>query len=208
MQIKHLNSTFPYIIIDELYDNQELSLIWEELLFLCYPYKIKRSSSDRGGAVLDGKLLKNNNSIYLDDFYQNREYSNILRVNRKIFKHFSEIFFNHDSWFYKNISFSLDNTQISYYEDNDNYESHQDRSMVTCLTWFYKEPKMFEGGNLFFPNYNLEIEVLNNRMIIFPSHIFHSVDMVKMDKSNQNKKYGRFCISQFLQNLMMVKTTN
>lgn len=208
MHIQHLNSIFPYIIIDNLYDENELSLIWEELLFLCYPHKLQRSSIDSGGAVYRGRLLKNTNHVYLDNFYLHREYSNILTVNRKIFENFNEIFFNHDSWFYKNISFSLDNTQVSYYEDNDNYEPHQDRSMVTCLTWFYKEPKIFEGGNLFFPEYDLEIEVLNNRMVIFPSNIFHSVNTVKIDKLHQNKKCGRFCISQFLQNLMVVETPN
>lgn len=203
MKIQYLNSTFPYILIDDFYSDQELNLIWEELLFLCYPHKLIKSTKETGGALsLDGELLKNTNHVYLDGFYSNRDYSNILRVNRKIFDNLQEIMWNHDSWFYKNLMFSLDYTQVSYYEDGDDYRPHQDCSHVTSLSWFYKEPKAFTGGDLFFPQYDVKIEVLNNRTILFPSHVFHSVDKIVMDQKNRNTKSGRFCISHFLQNTM------
>lgn len=208
MNIQHLEMGFPYILIDDFYTEIEISLIWEELLFLCYPHKLKRSSIENGGAFSNGRLLKHTNSEYIDNFYLHREYSNILTVNRKIFDYFDDIFDKHDSWFYKNQSFNQDFTQVSYYENGDEYEAHKDNSMVTCLSWFYKEPKRFEGGNLFFPENNLEIEVLNNRMVIFPSHIYHSVSKIKIDSLYRNKKYGRFCISQFLQNVMNQNSTS
>lgn len=203
MNIQYLNSTFPYILIDNFYDNNELSLIWEELLFLCYPHKLQKSSTETNGAMSpDGELLKYANHAYLDNFYAQRQYSNIMNVNRKIFQNLEEIFWKHDSWFYKNLTFTLDNTQVSYYEDGDEYKPHQDSSMVTSLSWFFKEPKAFTGGDLFFPEYDLKIEVLNNRTVIFPSHILHSVDKISMKEEDRNTKSGRFCISHFLQNIM------
>ena len=204
MKIQHLNHTFPYIIIDDFYNQEECSLIWEELTFLCYPCKLERSSIERGGAHVGGDLLKFTNDTYLDSFYSKREYSNILNLNRKVFNNHEKIFFAHNSWFFKNISFNIDYTQVVYYEDNDEYKAHQDCSLVTCLTWFYREPKKFNGGNLYFPEYDLEIEVLNNRMIIFPSVIIHTAKKVSMSEENRNKKLGRFCISQFLLSQMFV----
>ena len=201
MKITHLNSPFPYILIDDFYSENELSLIWEELLFLCYPHKMIRSSPETNGAMdANGNLLKHLNHVYLDHFYSQRHYSNILNVNRKLFNYLEEIFWKHESWFYKNLTFTEDYTQVSYYENGDEYQVHQDSSMITSLSWFYKEPKSFTGGDLFFPEYDVKIEVLNNRMIIFPSHIFHYVDKVMME--DNNKKSGRFCISNFLQNTM------
>lgn len=200
MKIQHINSHFPFIIIDDFYSENELDLIWEELFFLCHiPLKLRPSSIDQGAAVENGKILKTTHSVYLDGVYTQREYSNILNVNRKLFVEFDNIFETSDSWFYRNLTFNQDFTQVSYYENGDEYEAHQDNSMITCLSWFYQEPRRFTGGDLLFPDYDISINIANNRMVIFPSHIFHKVEKVKMDKQYENQKKGRFCISQFLQ---------
>ena len=36
MNIKYYEEIFPYIIVDDMYDEQQLEYIWEELNFLCY----------------------------------------------------------------------------------------------------------------------------------------------------------------------------
>ena len=93
MEIKNYNEPFPYIIIDDYYDKGELSLIWEELDFLCYPTKLRRATAQSGGAQTpEGTLLKLNYHSYLDGLYAFRDMSNILMVNRKLFGNQKEIY--------------------------------------------------------------------------------------------------------------------
>ena len=61
MNIQHYNEPFPYIIIDDYYDEKELEGIWEELRFLCYPDKLSKETAP----AFDGnnKILKSNGRI-------------------------------------------------------------------------------------------------------------------------------------------------
>ena len=146
---------FPHLIFKNFYNQEELDLIWEELNFLCYPTKLRRATAQSGGAQTpEGTLLKLNYHSYLDGLYAFRDMSNILMVNRKLFGNGYEIFRQHDSWFFKNLHINKDNTQVGYYEENDEYKTHIDSSTVTSLTWLYKEPKRFTGGDLIFPDFD------------------------------------------------------
>ena len=120
-------------------------------------------------------------------------------TNRKIFDKFDEIKSSHPSWFFNNFTCNFDTTQISYYEKNDYYGAHTDASILTALTWFYKEPKKFQGGDIFFTDYDLQHSIQNNSTLIFPSCIKHSVSTIEMGDENLNKRLGRFCMAQFFQ---------
>ena len=86
----------------------------------------------------------------------------------------------------------------SNYENNDEYKPHRDLARLTGITWFYREPKKFTGGNLRFPEFDMEIECKHNRVIVFPSSIHHGVDKVGMEEKDMGKKLGRFTMTQFL----------
>ena len=48
---------------------------------------------------------------------------------------------------------------------------------------------------------NIDIELKNNRLVLFPSWVFHEVDKIELDKeieSNGFSTYGRYCLSQFI----------
>ena len=62
MIIDIYNDKFPYMVIDNYYNEIELKLIWEELDFLSYPHKLKRATLDSGGAThkVTKELLKHN----------------------------------------------------------------------------------------------------------------------------------------------------
>ena len=120
MKITNYNEPFPYIVIDDYYERNELEYIWEELDFLSHPNKLKRATKRSGGASdNDGKLLKRNFHRYLDGIYVERELSNILTVNRKLFEDDCKLFRQHPHWFFQNVVFDADYTQVGYYEDND-----------------------------------------------------------------------------------------
>jgi hypothetical protein len=197
MKINCFDFEFPYVVIENTFNNEELELIWEELNFLCHPSKLYFPEKTGGTFDSQNNWLKKNKGIFLDDVYQNRDSSNILTVNRKMFDNINEIFLSHNSWFFKNFNCTEDYTLISYYENDDFYKEHIDVSMVTMLTWFYQEPKKFVGGNLIFPEFNHKININNNYTLIFPGMIKHAVEPVNMKEEDIGKKYGRFCMSQF-----------
>ena len=198
----YYNEPFPYILIDDFYNQSELDGIWEELDYLCNPKRMGRSSFERGAASKideDGvhHSVKNAWDLFLDSFFTSRDSSNILEINRKLID--KEIFKNHPHWLFNHLdALNEDNTLIMYYENNDEYKPHRDLARLTCLTWFYREPKKFTGGNLRFPRFDMEIECKHNRVIVFPSSIQHGVDKVGMEEKDMGKKLGRFTMTQFL----------
>ena len=195
MQIQCFENEFPYIIIDDYYNNDELTLIWEEINFL--KNKLVSSLEPISNSPKDfyGNNLKHNSLAYLDNTYINRGVSNILRINEKFIINDFEILRNHQHWFFKNVKPNIYYTSLSYYKDNDYYLPHWDECTVSSLTWLYKEPKAFTGGDLNFPDYDLTVKIKNNKTIIFPSCIKHQVFPVKMNDTIDNT--GRYCISQF-----------
>jgi hypothetical protein len=181
--IHQIEEPFPFLKIENLYDKDELKLIWQELDFLT----TKLENPENTGAAKDneGKSLKNNSGLLLDDVYQKRNISNILSINTKLF--LPEIInaFSDLSFGYQNIKkTNYDRTLISYYENGGYYKSHEDIAMYTAITWFFKEPKAFVGGDFYFTDYNLKIEIKNNITVLFPSFVKHSVDEVILENNN------------------------
>ncbi len=191
---------FPYIIIDNLYDKEELKGIWKELNFLVDKLPDHVDEHLDSSAVRDGEKLKVSKGIGLDAFYKERKSSNILNYNRKIFDVLKELRENKIglTFFFKNLRCNYDTSQAVYYENEDHYKSHWDVAKVTCLTWLHKEPKRYTGGDLIFTDYDIKIDCIPNRCIIFPGSVKHEVTKVSMDKKYTGKGYGRWTIVQFL----------
>lgn len=187
---------FPLIVIDDLYDDNEQKRIWGELDFL----ESKLMPPEEVGSAYDGdnKSLKNSNGLWIDDLYSDRNTSNILTANRKPLAIIDQECRNlPNDWWFRNTLLKDDFTLLSYYEDGGYYSKHSDIAHMTVLTWFYRTPKSFEGGNLTFNDYDLTIDCVHNRMVAFPSMIFHSVDKIIMDDKDMGKGLGRWCITQF-----------
>ena len=204
MKITSENKEFPYILIDDFYDQSELGEIWQELDYMCHPRRMARAAVENGAAwntdeYGNQQKLKTNWTMWLDNFFgPNRHKSNILEVNRKLLDNV-QIFENHPHWAINDVNaYKSDFTQIAYYENSDEYLEHRDSARLTCLTWFYREPKKFTGGTLYFPLWDIEIECKNNRVMCFPSMIPHGVTKVCMEEQDMGKKLGRFVMTQFL----------
>ena len=197
MDIQNFDCGFPYIVVDNLYDENELNIIWQELDFLSYSNKLQPPMETGSEVDLDGNFIKSNSGIFLEEIFSNLKYSNIFKVNRKLF---NIGIHKHPSWFFKHITYKLnyDSTLISYYDDGDYYAPHRDESTISTLTWLYREPKRFEGGDLYFTEYNECVRVKNNRALIFPGCIQHAVDNVSMEKNYRGKYLGRYCLTNFI----------
>ena len=205
MKLTLHNEPFPHAIIEDLYDSDEEKLIWDEIEFLSYRHKMG-NAKETGSAFDDvsGTYLKQNYGIHLDELYPNRDFSNILFATKKIWdpKLLEEISStDYSFWNYRRVN--TKHTLLSYYENSNQYKPHRDSSQFTALTWFYKEPKQFEGGDMCFPEYDHNITIKNNMCIIFHSFVQHQVTKVKMEAQKRNKygKFtglGRYSISQFM----------
>ena len=190
---------FPYICIDNFYTKEECEAIWQEIEFLSHPHKwsTPKDNPNDGAVDPDGKQLKRNKFLWLDDLYKIRELSNILCLNRKLF--YVAPWKTHDHWMFKTFKCFRDTTLLSCYDfDGSEYKLHNDKSYLTCLTWFYQEPKKYEGGDLILKDEHdiVMIESLNNRLLIFPSIIQHQVTPLKFNGTKMTD--GRYCMTQFL----------
>jgi len=200
-KINYYGDSSPVIVVENFYTESELSRIWRELEFLTYKEKMLTPEQTGAGVDLQGNVKKINVGLFLDYTYANRAVSDILTVNRKVFNmSFLESCTKKNPLFRGLSRSNCDTTLISYYENKGVYASHADSSSFTILTYFFKEPKEFTGGDLIFNDFDLKIEVKNNLLVLFHSPLMHEVTEVKMDKKDSDgfSGFGRYCMTQFL----------
>lgn len=86
---------------------------------------------------------------------------------------------------------------LTYYnQDNQEYKPHVDSSVITCIMWFHNGETNFTGGELYFPEFDIEVSPLHNTGIIFPSHIEHQVKPIQIIDKNRDSgriSYNIFC---------------
>ena len=190
---------FPHVTFHNFYNDNELKLIWEELDFYTKPDKLL-SAKEYGGVVTH----TNSKALWLDKVYigKYRELSNILKVTRKVFyKNITDVFANtHDCVSLASES-NYDNTKVRYYHDGEFYQPHIDKYVeFLAFSYFYREPKKFEGGELFFPKYDYKFNCDNNSLIMMPGWVEHGVSQVKIQDSDYFDGYGRYAITSFFGN--------
>lgn len=195
MQITLCKEPFEYIIIDDTYTEDELKFIFLELDFWSLSENLLPPNLTGSGICDDGKLKKKNKGVFLDVAYANRNYSNILKLNRNLYS----LPLKEPSVINNFIKYSnYDTTLVSYYENSEYYTPHADTSIVTALTYLYKEPKAFDGGDLILTDYGIAFEPWFNRTYIMPGVVEHEVTEVTMKQEDCGKGLGRYCISNFI----------
>lgn len=196
---------FPHLIIRNFYNQEELDLIWEELKFYTKPGKLLSAKDYLG--VVD---YTNAKALILDDIYLNynkkdedgpdyRKLSNILTVNRKVFDNdILGVLETLNPCCAQASKTTWDVTKVRYYHDGEGYEPHIDISMnFLAFSYFYKEPKKYTGGELYFPEYDYQFDCDNNSIIIFPGWVQHGVREVNIKNSDYFEGYGRYAITSF-----------
>jgi Rps23 Pro-64 3,4-dihydroxylase Tpa1-like proline 4-hydroxylase len=195
LQVTLCKEPFEYIIIDNTYTEEELKLIFLELEFWSLSNNLMDPEHTGTARCCDGTPKKNNKGMFLDDVYTNRKFSNIFKFKNKIF----QLQINEPSVIFNYLTTSnYDTTLVSYYENEDHYKSHKDASVLTAVTYLYKQPKVFEGGDLVLTDYSIACEPLFNRTYILPSVVEHEVTKVVMKSEDCGKGLGRYCISNFI----------
>ena len=193
------DKVFPFLIIDNFYNNEEEIKIWIDLELLHPLLKDEKTSTGNMAVDGDGNKKGDAKRVYLDTFFgNNRGQSNILTYYKKIVS--PEIIKTYTKNVPAGITFQSSDTdisQISYYDESGYYGEHHDLYMHTCLIWFYKEPKKFQGGDLKFIQSKTTVDCKHNRMVLFPSYYLHEVVRMDMNKEYINKGFGRYCLTHF-----------
>tara|TARA_B100000073_G_scaffold330063_1_gene318236 strand:- start:265 stop:876 length:612 start_codon:yes stop_codon:yes gene_type:complete len=185
----------PYLLVKNYFNDKDVDLMLTELRFLTP----KMTFQD--GIQLPTKDHKKNTQIGLDELYQDRKTSNILNTMDKIYEDSELIQTLKDmSWFYEIWGYTnLDNTFVAYYENSDYYRSHRDIAVISVMYWLWEEPKSFEGGNVHLTDYDIEIPLERNQLMIMPSSTHHAVDEIKMIRGvDKLSGMGRYCVVRFL----------
>ena len=195
MQVTLCREPFEYIIIDNTYTDEELKLIFLELDFWAVSGNLMGTEHTGTAKWENGEPKKQNKGVFLDDVYRERSYSNVLKFNRKIYG----IQLDKPSTILNQLKESNhDTTLVSYYENEAHYKSHKDYSVLTAMTYLYKQPKAFEGGDLVLTEYGYAFEPWFNRTYIMPGVVEHEVTEIKMKQEDCGKGLGRYCISNFI----------
>lgn len=188
------------VIFDNFHTEDELKLIWREIDFLQNPNKFKDVEYIKPAKDTEGNYMKRASGLFFESVYLDRTFSDILTINRKIFtEQFTQELISLNPIFRHVLLCNRDTTLLSYYKSGGYYDAHQDMSLITVLNYFNEEPKPFDGGNLLFNDFNIEIEIKNNRTILFPGCYSHQVLPITNLKEGHK---GRYCIAQFLNHVI------
>lgn len=187
------------VVVDNWYNEEEYNKVLNECKFL-QDYMLDPENTK--GAVKDGRILKKNKAVFINDIFRDFDQSYIGLNSYKLYQpELTKSFEDIDSLYHYLTHCNQHNCLVSYYEESDYYHSHKDDAVITMLTWLYEDPKAFNGGNLILRDKEdkavAEIECIANRSVIFPSFINHEVTSITMDEKDLNQKKGRFTVSQF-----------
>jgi hypothetical protein len=193
-------TTYPqgYAVIDQTFTDLELKTIWTSIDHIQNQGLFQRPHQT--GSAIDprtGQLLKNNRSLFLDDLDPKDHQPDLrplitsLWANRDLIKAMTAL---DPCWsLLNNINYAT--SLLSYYESGERYPPHRDRSVFTILTWLWREPKSWQGGELRLPTLGLTHPVGNNQSMIFPGSLLHEAlaPVMTTDQPGQ----GRYCLAQF-----------
>lgn len=199
IEILNLPDGTPFAIVQNLYSEQEEESILKELDYL-HSRKDLWLDPEYSGTAKDQEEnpLKSNKCIWMNSIYKQNNASAILSNNLKLYKEgIAETLAKENSWFKYLIHNAEFTTLLSYYENEEHYKPHRDSSILTTLTWFYKKPKAFKGGNIILEN-ETNIECCSNTMLIIPSVTLHEVTPVLLPEESRNNGLGRYTITTFV----------
>jgi len=199
-QVVGEGTTFPFVVVDNWYNEDEEKKIWKELEFYHSTENTERAETSIVARHHDGTSKSKAFRYYFDSWYNDKgiKKSHICNFTYKYRSpEFHKIIENCLPYYRSFSSTNVNCNLISYYEENDYYEAHYDSFEWTSLIWYYKEPNQFKGGDFMFPESGHTIKLKNNRMVMFPSCYLHQVTPVKFNTPPKEEGLGRYTITHF-----------
>jgi hypothetical protein len=153
---------FPHIAFEDFYDRDELTLVWQEINFI--------------------SRFKGTESFYLDHIYTDRKFSNLLRVNRKIFLSGVLTLFSEMSS--ELIDCSTVSNDLTLLKNCNNVDKENSLISTTsgfafsAFSSFFGEIEEAQGGRLHFPQHDYNLELKHNALTIVPGYVKYEVKKI------------------------------
>jgi predicted 2-oxoglutarate/Fe(II)-dependent dioxygenase YbiX len=200
MKYEIFKEPFTHIVIDDWLPWVHLLQVTNSVTALVPSLKVSKVNSDQGIVVSPNS--KSSKNLWLFQAYQNKQ----VEFNLPAFiegKIWSEDIKNilketQDSLFQTALYTDTSQMLLSKYADGDHYSWHRDYNpTITMNLMLAKEPLDFTGGDFVFGDWENKvvkktIPFKNNRLVIFPSRVFHCVTPVS--KKIANNLTDRFTI--------------
>lgn len=191
----------PVVWSDNFFSPKEIKIMQDESSKL---RTLGLVNDDTGSAKNEkGEELSKNNSVFLEKLYASElRLSDTINITRhRIFdKNLFEYLVSIHPYFYSMGGLNIQSgmlSLLSYYDSSQYYKPHRDTSFITVLTWFYENPKAFEGGDFIIEN-DFKIECKHGRTVFMPGYFLHEVTPVKMPEDKKEKGLGRYSITNFM----------
>ena len=171
---------YPFVVFDNVLSEEVYNNVLSEIKLL----ECNSKPPEKTGSAQDahGNALKRNSGVWLGEVYADYEFSHICNAMLSFYrKEVVKQIVQQDNAFIhldrKELKFDV---LLTNYSEGDYYKMHSDTSLFTTCLWLWEEPKSFEGGEFLFhfDERIEEVEIKNNRLVIFPGHYRHSVNTV------------------------------
>ena len=122
----------PYLLKRDVFSDEELRLIFDELQFLNNSY-LMQPPENTASAAIDGNIIKKNKGVFLRNVYCREDASSIIRLLKdkleQCVHEYSELHITNLTSAGTNELWFL----VSYYENADYYKPHEDATFATAL---------------------------------------------------------------------------
>jgi hypothetical protein len=203
MKIIYNDNPFFHISLESIFPKDNLKIIFEEISEL---EKYFKNPEFTGSATSHIEVLKKNTGIFLVE-YKNYENLKIIEFIDKILKKL-----NNNNWknntlkrMFKSLMWGSE--LINQYKNNDYYKPHTDSGIFSLVIFLWDNNSNFEGGDLFFPEYDYLHKCKNNHGILFFSKELHGVTPI-ISKEELSKRYSIVSFSQMDDNSSPNKKIN
>ena len=170
--------------------------IRKEMDFLQYFFQFSKDQG--GGQNADGSAKNANNVMFIEDIFAPPlyQFTRVYQETAKVLQELNEYCATHLEAKHSAMA-DLGNgfhwkTLLSGYKDGGKYDLHRDSAIASCVWWVGDN---YQGGNIYFPDLELEFESKEFTGIVFPSFYRH---IVRDIKSEEKDKFIRYTISGFL----------
>lgn len=181
MKLEYIKrGALEYALIRDVYSAGEVVKIKQEIVALRHKARVNSTGPAQD---LLGRSLNYADSMWVDIEYEDREKSNILTLNRKLFtSDISEQLAQHSAYFAHIRHSTRDSTLLNFYTSGAEYKKHRDQSIFTALTFFRFGD--FTGGQLEFSDFDEWVEPEENTMVIFAGCIKHHAHKVNAESEH------------------------
>ena len=197
----------PIVYCDDFYSKEEVDVLCHDVERIRVLGVLDSSGEHGAKNIIENKKtgekeeveLAKNQTAWVNNLYSGEpRLSDILNITSKV--HDPKIIEYLAGIHHQFISMKMcagTGTLLSYYDESEHYENHRDSCFVTALTWLYKEPRAFEGGEFVIED-ELKIDCVRGRTLFMPGYSLHKVVPVSMPKDKQGKGLGRYTLTKFI----------